>query len=496
MDCEGVVAVTLALGFRYVIVDFTHVKNIDHSSCLTFEDLKQMEKTFRSYPDIFSSSWNNGIFQKIEGEIDHLGQQARIFVKDLSTATSKLEDFRRCIFKLGFVLLELATFKEHAKKVVSEVLELCLTNTWGYSYLFDFGLSLQRSDDNRSEDEALVAQVILSEFVHFKEVLTMVWNEETIQKPVEDTVNNIEGKIWDGRSTVSTQIAKSSLLDSFYTFDTEYKRLLGSYLPEDADLDALVHKINEIARTLYPVSSESGWERETIENIPVLLAGIFAVFTILKSGSSYNRAESAGRDEDLGEKLLMRPHNIQVLTLLCMFGCGSCSTNSLESQLMQIRTGEGKSMILGAAAVLLALFGFRVRCVCYSEYLSSRDYQLFLDVFEKFGLTRLIKYSTITKLSEDSTSSKGDIRVLTEHLLKGKLSGVFQQKYLVHGAERREQKMLRGNATKAEVDGRERNLSDGGISRGAPKLESEKKSSKNKYNGRNIIIFPLANKGN
>ncbi len=54
----------------------------------------------------------------------------------------------------------------------------------------------------------------------------------------------------------------------------------------------------------------------------------------------------------------------------------------LNNQLMQIRTGEGKSMILGAAAVVFALLGFRVRTVCYSEYLSDRDFRLFEDVFD------------------------------------------------------------------------------------------------------------------
>jgi hypothetical protein len=48
-------------------------------------------------------------------------------------------------------------------------------------------------------------------------------------------------------------------------------------------------------------------------------------------------------------------------------------------------------MILGAAAVVLGLFGFRTRCVCYSDFLSTRDYKLFKEIFDAFGLTGLIK---------------------------------------------------------------------------------------------------------
>jgi hypothetical protein len=83
------------------------------------------------------------------------------------------------------------------------------------------------------------------------------------------------------------------------------------------------------------------------------MSGIFVLFTVLKPGDSYNRVEEAP-DFELKSKLLMKPHNIQIMTLLCMFGCGTSNSSSLRSQLMQIRTGEGKSMILGAAA---AIFG-------------------------------------------------------------------------------------------------------------------------------------------
>mmetsp|Transcript_12850 Transcript_12850/g.19234 ORF Transcript_12850/g.19234 Transcript_12850/m.19234 type:complete len:1061 (-) Transcript_12850:89-3271(-) len=126
----------------------------------------------------------------------------------------------------------------------------------------------------------------------------------------------------------------------------------------------------------------------------------------------------------MSTKMLMKPHNIQVLTLLSLFGCGSPSSISLDSQLMQIRTGEGKSMILGAAAVVLALLGFKARCVCYSEYLSERDFGLFRDVFDDFKIMEYVKYSKITTLSEDNTKAKGDIRALTENLLYGKLERV------------------------------------------------------------------------
>ena len=117
----------------------------------------------------------------------------------------------------------------------------------------------------------------------------------------------------------------------------------------------------------------------------------------------------------------MKPHNIQILSLLSMFGCGTAVSKSLKSQAMQIRTGEGKSMILGAAAAIFGLLGFRVNCVCYSKDLSTRDYERFHDVFDHFGLSHVIKYSTIDTLILSQMKKKGDIFSLTHSLLHGTL---------------------------------------------------------------------------
>jgi len=90
--------------------------------------------------------------------------------------------------------------------------------------------------------------------------------------------------------------------------------------------------------------------------------------------------------------------------------------------LVQIRTGEGKSLVLGIGSLLFALLGFRVRCVCYSEFLSRRDHKLFVDMFEAFQVGEFVTYSNISKFKADKVNEKGDIRQLTVDLLKGNLT--------------------------------------------------------------------------
>ncbi len=66
---------------------------------------------------------------------------------------------------------------------------------------------------------------------------------------------------------------------------------------------------------------------------------------------------------------------------------------------MQIKTGEGKSVILGTMSLLLSLMGNEVYCVCYSSYLSIRDYGSFKEMFEAFDVVDKVKYGTFSEIS-------------------------------------------------------------------------------------------------
>ena len=92
---------------------------------------------------------------------------------------------------------------------------------------------------------------------------------------------------------------------------------------------------------------------------------------------------------------------------------------------MQIRTGEGKSLILGACSSVLALLGFRVRCICYSDYLSQRDHGLFKELFERLGVLDLVAYSTIVEYSIHTVHRKGELGALTSALLMGEPTGAL-----------------------------------------------------------------------
>jgi preprotein translocase subunit SecA len=68
--------------------------------------------------------------------------------------------------------------------------------------------------------------------------------------------------------------------------------------------------------------------------------------------------------------------------------------------LIEILTGEGKSIIIGFCTTIFALIGFEVHSVCYSSYLSERDYTAFLELFQFLKLEDSITYGTFNEISD------------------------------------------------------------------------------------------------
>ncbi|ETN98602.1 hypothetical protein RFI_38890, partial [Reticulomyxa filosa] len=93
------------------------------------------------------------------------------------------------------------------------------------------------------------------------------------------------------------------------------------------------------------------------------------------------------------------------------------SKPGLVSNLVQIETGEHRSITLAIASCVLALLGFDVSCASYSEYLSCRDFKSFESLFNAFGVVDHIHYGTFNKLCERVINEGGDVRKLVENLI-------------------------------------------------------------------------------
>ncbi len=61
---------------------------------------------------------------------------------------------------------------------------------------------------------------------------------------------------------------------------------------------------------------------------------------------------------------------------------------NLDPHMVEVLTGQGKSVVLALTSIVLAFFGFRVDCACYSEYVGARDRNEFKNVRKTYACTR------------------------------------------------------------------------------------------------------------
>ena len=72
----------------------------------------------------------------------------------------------------------------------------------------------------------------------------------------------------------------------------------------------------------------------------------------------------------------------------------------------------------------MALMGYRVDVVCYSKYLSERDYDNFKHIFCAFKVDKKIFYGTFDDISNKLINEGGNIRELANSLIKGEDNNV------------------------------------------------------------------------
>ncbi|GAM16947.1 hypothetical protein SAMD00019534_001220 [Acytostelium subglobosum LB1] len=256
---------------------------------------------------------------------------------------------------------------------------------------------------------------IVDESPHFKSLKNAMWNKKTSTLSLDDTLADFEG----------TDINKHLLKTSYQSFERLYNRLTEEGLRSDQSIEVEVSKIIQNAKVIAS-SISPNMRVENGGKFIKLLAHIFAVWTLAKSGARFMEAG------DVNE--LLKPHTIQVLSIIRLLGIDNEKgwfTSTVNSfigmsspfinHLIEIKTGEGKSVTLAILSLLIALLGFDVKCVSYSSYLSNRDYNDFMDVFVLFGCQDNISYSTIGQLCEVLIKENGDVRDLTESFIKNKL---------------------------------------------------------------------------
>lgn len=281
-------------------------------------------------------------------------------------------------------------------------------NHGGVQAINNLGLYLQTSPIGKSivSDHAIFKGLNLS---HFNSKIQRYGIEEVLPKLQGYEINNEKNKI---------EINKEKIKKRYINFQEKYKNLIEKYLKPDAnnltnliaELKALTNKIYSFANKVY-----NWFCGESKTNIPVILAYLFAIWTLINAKDYF---EMAKETEDT-KSFLFQPHVAQVISIFRMMSCGDDDEN-LRNNLVQIGTGEGKSVTLAMTSAIFALLGYEINCVCYSSYLSHRDYQNFKEFFIALDVDDYITYGTFNKLCEDEINADGNIREKVLNMITNK----------------------------------------------------------------------------
>eukprot|EP01133_Synstelium_polycarpum_P020204 gene20204-24226_t len=254
-------------------------------------------------------------------------------------------------------------------------------------------------------------QDIIDEYSHFDLVLVSLWNAHNAKLDPAFLVEQFQGD----------DIDKEILLNCFTAFDSEYKQLTANGL-KDLDTSSIAKSAQVLASIVDLKSPESR------DRMVSLIAHVFAEWTIVNSGKDYNELKDPC--------VLLSPHPVQVISIMRLLGIDSKNVGELGksqpldldnsvpfvNQLIEIKTGEGKSVTLGVLSTILALIGFNVHSVCYSSYLSKRDYDAFQEIFKLFEIEEKVTYSDIDTLCNSQITNTGDTRQLTKEFVNNMLT--------------------------------------------------------------------------
>ena len=219
------------------------------------------------------------------------------------------------------------------------------------------------------------------------------------------------------------RIPTAGLLSAYEALNSHYDKIIQKAISSKFSASfttSVVEDIKKLAADLRSkcTSSNIEWPAAVARRLHELLAQILALWTLQNS-------ERFLKSLDAGSKAsyLFRPHPVQIAAMLCLLGLGPPKANlegPVERSLVQVKTGEGKTVVLGVTACFFALMGIEVSCACYSEYLSKRDKDSMDPLFRALDVDSAINYCTLVKLCEDEINKKCNIRANVQATILGK----------------------------------------------------------------------------
>lgn len=343
----------------------------------------------------------------------------------MCSASSDVEEFTQTLLEFKSVSDNSLTFKATLDQKINEVLENCKQQKQ-----FDISVVAQRIDD--SEDPSSAS--LLEEHETFKANVIALINSR-IQNPafgidyVLEEIAGYEfgrpgglvdkfnpfGKAERKESKIDTEHLRSqydNFLMEYGSYDAarnKFSGLLGRFLRPKPKIHIVRQELLELAREVKINKAKLTIRKIDQDKIPKILAYIFSIWTIEASESHFEQqsANPGGAEKNF----LRTPHAAQVIAIMRILGMGNFKKDPvLSNHLVEVLTGQGKSLIMAVTSATLALLGADCYCACYSQYLSERDFADFKSLFFHLDILDKVHYGTMEKLCESVINDRGSIR--------------------------------------------------------------------------------------
>ncbi|KAJ9445283.1 Protein translocase subunit SecA [Diplonema papillatum] len=237
--------------------------------------------------------------------------------------------------------------------------------------------------------------------VRYRNVRTQVDAESLLKMMLKDTSN--------------TKLDAKKLLELHRKFEKEYWVVLDEDLQlmrEEKTKEDLVRRAKKIGEGVF-----------SIDNTVTMVVCVFAYWTLSFEDSVQlllGPKDPKRPDEYRGG--ITKPNAGQVLSIFRLLGLDGSDGKNFKNHFAEILTGQGKSIVTAAVAIIAALLGYSVDCICYSTYLSARDKADFSHIFRAFGVAKDVRYGTLKDQCEQLINRHSDIRQLVVSLLNGEAS--------------------------------------------------------------------------
>jgi hypothetical protein len=331
--------------------------------------------------------------------------QCLVLSSDQAAAARKLADYLCIMFALWKYLPSSQVIGNAAMSSVFDLLK-------------KFALRCPGLEEELARRDHLGGMVI-NDMPHFREYRAAQLAEAMVKETPQETL---------------TRMNECNILSA-----EQIRRLLSAYerfthVYEEAVIKNKISETAGEARQL--IHAADG--RRTMQKFPELVGLICAEWTMLTS-------------LHFKKKRMQRPHNAQVLAVFRLLGLDQSAEyldqhdkeeseeesknkmdestdekaifgapdipSRIQKHMVQINTGEGKSLVLAVVASVFALCGNEVDCACYSSYLSRRDAHAFERLFIGLGIHKKITYETVKSLCNTILENYMNVREAAQYVL-------------------------------------------------------------------------------